>query len=101
MEDTEDTEKGLAQGEPRQNSFLEFLRGGAVSGAVVGCGNFPELSVGGECVNLPGVADWNVAVDFAVDKKDGNAGRGGGIFGRDLIHVEVEFPAGAEECDFD
>ena len=89
------------RGEPVKNPLFEFLRGGVVGGAVVGCGDFPELSIGGECLNSARVADWNVAVDIAVNEKDWNAGRGGGIFGRDLIHVEVIFPAGAKKCDFD
>ena len=100
-EDSEDTEKSLVRVEPSQNSFFKFLRGRAVGGAVVSCGNFPKLSVGGECVNSAGVSDWNVAVDFTMDEKDWDVGREGGIFGRDLIHVEVEFPSGAKECDFD
>jgi hypothetical protein len=87
--------------EQLDDTVLKFFWSGVECATVVGSGDFPELSVGGEGVNSARVADWNIAVDLAVDEKDWDAGRGGGIFGRDLIHVEVVFPTGAEEGDFD
>jgi hypothetical protein len=86
--------------EPVENAALEFLRRGAEGSAVVGSGDFPELGVGGQRVNSARVADGDVAVDFTVDEKDWDIGRGGGIFRRNLIHVEVVLPAGTEEGDF-
>ncbi len=84
-----------------QKSLLEFLWGGADGAAVVGGADFPELGVGIARVDEAGVADWDVAVDLAVDEKDGGRRCGDGIFRRNLLHVEVVFQAGAEEGDFD
>jgi hypothetical protein len=68
---------------------------------VVGSWDLPEVSVRGQRVDTARVADGNITVDFTVDEKDWDFGSCSGIFGRDLIHVEVIFPASAEECDFD
>ena len=34
-------------------------------------------------------------------RRTGDGGCGYGIFGRNFLHVQVVFPAGAEEGDFD
>jgi len=91
----------LVGNEPREQALFEFLRGGAEGAAVVGGGDLPELGVGSASVNAAGVADRNVAVDFAVNQENGDRGGGGGIFWRNVLHVEVVLQAGADESDLD
>ena len=91
----------LVCGEPGQEATFEFLRGSAVSAAVVGVGDFPELSVGIARVDQLRMTDWNVAVDLAVNQENRNVCPGDGIFGRDFLHVEAVLKAGAQESDLD
>jgi hypothetical protein len=49
------------------------LRSGVDGAAVIGVGNFPENSVAIEGVDPARVANWDVAVDLAVDEKNWNS----------------------------
>ena len=77
------------------------MRSGADRAAVVGGRDFPELGVGIMHVNQARVTDWDVAVDLAVNQKNRDCGDCDGVFRRNLLHVEMIFPACAEEGDFD
>ena len=57
----------LLLGEPTEEAAFEFLRGSAEGAAVVGDRDLPELGVGSVGVDAKGMAEGNVAVDFAVD----------------------------------
>jgi hypothetical protein len=52
-------------------------------------------------VDLARVAEGNVAVDLAVNEENWNFRGGDGVLGRDLLHVQVMFPADVEESEFD
>lgn len=88
-------------GEPGDDALFEFFWRGADGAAVVGMGDFPEYCIWVVGVNFLRVADRNVAVDLAVDQKDGDLRSCDGLFRRNLLQMEVVFPAGAEECGFD
>ena len=91
----------LSGTEPIGEALLEFFGGDAEGAAMVGAGDFPELSLRVEGVDTAGVAKRYVAVDLAVDQQDWDVGCGCGILRRDFIHLQVVFPAGAEEGNFD
>ena len=57
----------LLPAEPTEQATFEFLRGSAEGAAVVGDRDLPELGVGSVGVDAKGMAEGNVAVDFAVD----------------------------------
>ena len=77
------------------------MRGGAEGAAVVGGGDLPEAGLGGVGVNDLRMAEGDVAVDFTVNQKNRDLGGGGGIFWRDILHVEVVLQASPEEGDLD
>jgi len=68
---------------------------------MVGVRNFPESDAGINVMDLTGVTNWNVAIGLTVNEKNWNTRDGDGIFGRDLIHVEMVLPADIEESEFD
>lgn len=86
--------------EPSENAPLKLLRVGADCAAVIGGRNFPELGTGSAGLNAAGVPDRNVTVELAVNEENRNCRGGDRIFGRNLLHVEVIFKAGAKKCDF-
>jgi len=92
---------GLLVLEPRQNAVLEFFRGGTDCAAMVGGRHFPQDCVWGVGMDSFRMANWDVAIDLAVDQEDWDGRCGCGIFGRDVLHVEVILQARAEEGDFD
>jgi len=53
--------------EPLEYFCFEFFWVCAQRAAVICVGDFPELRSGIACVDQAGVADWDVAVDLAVD----------------------------------
>lgn len=81
--------------------MFEFFWSGANRAAVVGGGDFPELGFWISSVDGFGVADGDIAVDLAVNEKDRDVCMRDGIFGGNLLHVEVILPAGAKEGDLD
>jgi hypothetical protein len=86
--------------EPVQQAAIEFLGSAGGGTAVFGAGDFPKLDFGIARMDLAGVADGDVAVELAVDYQNRDKGRDSGIFGRDLIHVEVVLQAGPQERNF-
>jgi hypothetical protein len=91
---------GFVGNEPGQQAAIEFLGSGGGGTAVFGAGDFPKLDFGIAGMDLAGVADGDVGVELAVDHQNRDMGRGYGVFGRDLIHVQVVFQAGAQERNF-
>ena len=81
--------------------MFELFRACAEGAAVVGSWDFPQDCIWGVGVVSLRVADGDVAVDLAVDQEDWDCRCGGGIFGRDVVQVEVILQAHAEEGDFD
>jgi hypothetical protein len=91
----------MSCGEPREEASLEFFGCRAEGAAVIGSGNLPENCARIASCEAEGVAKGNVAIHLAVNEKNGNVGGSEGIFGRDLLHVEVILQADVEESEFD
>ena len=86
--------------EPAQYALLELLLGSGDCPAVVGVRDLPQWCPGIVRLDLAGVADWNVAINLAMDQEDWNFCCSCGIFGRDRLQIEVVLPACTEKCDF-
>src|SRR5208337_1563297 len=74
-------------------------RGG--EGAAVICArDLPENCLGIAGVDETRVTQRNIAIDVSVDGQNWDSRGGDGIFWRNLLHVEVIFPANIEESKF-
>jgi hypothetical protein len=67
---------------------------------VIGVGDIPQNDIPIASLYAVGMADWNVAVDVAVQQEDRNPRGGYRVFWRNLLHIEAVFDAGGEEGKF-